>query len=306
MGRGLIVVAVAAALVAVVSPAAWAGADRARTGARPAQLTQQRASGSKLDSRVARVSHAANAGVLAAAREARRRGLAMRGSRTRVVIERRRGTALQLLGAVVRRGGVVEGQAPGLIQALIPVRALASLARTPLVRIVRTPLRQVLYAVNGEEVQAANAAAWQSSGLSGLGVKVGIVDGGFGGYQSRQASGDLPQNVVTLDFCSGHFNDEPHGAAVAEIVHEMAPGAQLFLVCAETEVDFAQAVEWARAQGVTIINHSAGFPGQSRGDGSDAAGRPDTVIAAAKAAGVLWVNAAGNHGDQHWSGMFVD
>jgi subtilisin family serine protease len=38
-------------------------------------------------------------------------------------------------------------------------------------------------------------------------------------------------------------------------------------------------------------------------------GPPDTpegIVAAARAAGILWVNAAGNRAQQHWSGTFVD
>jgi PASTA domain len=86
----------------------------------------------------------------------------------------------------------------------------------------------------------------------------------------------------------------------------MAPAAHLYLICEETEVEFASAVTYARQQGVQVVNFSAGFPGQSRGDGADAPGYPDSVIADARAAGILWVNAAGNHGDQHWSGTYSD
>ena len=48
---------------------------------------------------------------------------------------------------------------------------------------------------------------------------------------------------------------------MAEIVHEMAPGAQLYLICINTEVDFAAAVAYAKAQGASVISHSASWFG---------------------------------------------
>ena len=36
------------------------------------------------------------------------------------------------------------------------------------------------------------------------------------------------------------------------------------------------------------------------------AGTPDAIVADAKANGILWVNAAGNAAQNHWSGNFID
>ena len=36
------------------------------------------------------------------------------------------------------------------------------------------------------------------------------------------------------------------------------------------------------------------------------AGTPDAIVADAKANGILWVNAAGNQAQNHWSGNFID
>ena len=99
---------------------------------------------------------------------------------------------------------------------------------------------------------------------------------------------------------------ENHGTTVAEIVHEEAPGAQLFLICAETEVDLANAVAYAKANGITIVNHSVGWFNTSRGDGAGPAGTPEAIVADARAGGILWVNAAGNSARTHWSGTFTD
>ena len=130
-----------------------------------------------------------------------------------------------------------------------------------------------------------------------------VIDGGFKGLADRQASGDLPANVVTQDFCGGQLlGAEDHGTAVAEIVHEMAPDAQLYLACVGTEVDLAAAEAWAKSQGVTVINHSAGWEGPYRDDGGGPVG---AVVADARASGILWVNSAGNEAMTHWSGSYT-
>src|SRR5262249_38427590 len=138
-------------------------------------------------------------------------------------------------------------------------------------------------------------------------VKVAVLDAGFANYTQRQASGDLPMSLTTQNYCSGSFTSgDGHGTAVAEIVYEMAPGAQLYLICEDTEVSLGLAKDYAKSQGVQIVNFSAGFSNSSRGDGSGGPGTPDAIVADAAANGILWVNAAGNYAQAHWSGTFSD
>ena len=82
----------------------------------------------------------------------------------------------------------------------------------------------------------------------------------------------------------------------------MAPDAQLYLACVGTEVDLAAAEAWAKSQGVTVINHSAGWEGPYRDDGGGPVG---AVVADARASGILWVNSAGNEAMTHWSGSYT-
>jgi subtilisin family serine protease len=227
-------------------------------------------------------------------------GLAREGHRVRVVIEAADPAAAR--DAVRRLGGRVERSVEGLVQALVPPGVLPELAAQATVERVRAPYHRVAESVDGEELEASGAPGWHARGFTGEDVKVAIIDGGFAGYTSRQASGDLPANVVTADFCGGDLLEEEHGTAVAEIVHEMAPAAQLYLLCIDTEVDLAAAEAYAEAQGVQIISHSISWFGPERGDGTGLIGE---IVAKARAAGILWVNAAGNYGDAHWSGTFT-
>jgi hypothetical protein len=165
----------------------------------------------------------------------------------------------------------------------------------------------VVQSVAGEGVVGAGADAWHAAGITGAGVKVAVIDDGFAGLGSAQAAGEIPADVATADLCSGQFGTaSAHGTGVAEIVHEMAPAAELLLICMDTEVRLAQAVDFAKSQGVDVINHSIGWINAGRGDGTGATGTPDATAADAAAAGILWVNAAGNQATTHWSGTFVD
>ena len=121
-----------------------------------------------------------------------------------------------------------------------------------------------------------------TAGATGAGVKVGVVDGGFGGLALRQADGDLPAALTTQSFCSAGIDGETdHGTAVAEIVHEMAPAAQLYLICIEDEVDLGAAKDYAIANGIQILNFSGSFINSSRGDGSADPSTPNGIVQAA-------------------------
>lgn len=221
--------------------------------------------------------------------------------RVRVVIESRDVSSAR--AAVLGAGGRVERSATGLVQALVWPSAIARLEKHPGVDRVRAPYTPIETAVSGQEVTAALASAWHERGFTGKGVKVAIIDGGFAGLADRQAAGDLPADVVTQDFCGGELSTaDDHGTAVAEIVHEMAPEAQLYLICVGTDVDLVNAVGYAKSQGVSVVNHSMGWEGPHRDDGSGPIG---AAVEEARANGILWVNSAGNEAMTHWSGTYA-
>lgn len=218
----------------------------------------------------------------------------------RVIVETSR--PMTVRAAVDSSGGRVERSWRNLVQVAVPRDTLSWLGRHPAVDVVRAPAHALELAVSGEEIGASLAVAWHEKGFTGQGVKVAVIDTGFRGLPELQATGELPTNVVTQDFCGGMFADgSRHGAGVTEIVHEVAPDAQLYLVCVDTELDLAAAEAYAKSQGVQIVNHSVGWQGPYRDDGSGPIG---AIVADARANGILWVNAAGNEAQNHWSGTF--
>lgn len=165
-----------------------------------------------------------------------------------------------------------------------------------------TPKQEGLILGQGVNVTLANE--WQAQGITGQGIKVGILDLGFGGYEGLLGR-ELPDNVTAQSFGDDYnFNVEVHGTACAEIVHEMAPDADLYLAYYDgSDVAMGLAVEWLISQEVDIISNSTGSNGLTPMDGT---GFAADLVNQAHDAGIFWVNAAGNEADAHWRGTFND
>ncbi|MEA3341709.1 MAG: S8 family serine peptidase, partial [Chloroflexota bacterium] len=112
----------------------------------------------------------------------------------------------------------------------------------------------------------------------------------------------LPDNV-TLETFGWYDDEEVHGAACAEIIHEIAPEAQLFFAWYDgSDAAMGEGVDWLLGQGVDIISHSAGgLVGPRDGSEWDA-----LLVDDLAAQGILWVNSAGNEGLGHYRGVFTD
>ncbi len=214
--------------------------------------------------------------------------------------------------AVVAAGGAVSGAYGDTLQVWLPPATVAELAALPVVDAIRAPDLAVLaedeaLAAVSEGVAAANADTWHTAGWRGQGVRVAVIDGGFQGYPARLGS-DLPAQITVKNFVDGQPDSEvnattAHGTACAEIVHDMAPQAELFLLKISTNVDLNEAVDYAISQGVDVISTSLTFTNATPGDGT---GQFATMAQKARNAGILWITAAGNYRETHWSGGFTD
>ena len=157
----------------------------------------------------------------------------------------------------------------------------------------------------GEGVRSVGADRLHAAGITGKGVKVGILDFGFQRYSELQRKGLLPAPAAARAFHGeGSFEAlSLHGTACAEIVHAMAPDAQLYLAAVRgTEEQLMLAAAWLVEQGVDIISFSGGtHSGPHNGKAT-----LDRLVEMVTQQGILWVNAAGNEGASHWSGNAVD
>jgi len=188
-------------------------------------------------------------------------------------------------------------------QAGEPSAAFAQLTELEHVIGVRLPESRTPDAstIEGEGVAVIDADAWHQAGFTGAGLRIGVLDLGFDGYQDLLGV-ELPDSVAIETF-GWYDEEEVHGTACTEIVHEVAPDAELFLAWYDgSDAAMGEAVEWLLDQGVDIISHSAGGLVGPR-DGSEWDAR---LVDSLAARGILWVNAAGNEALSHYRGAFTD
>jgi hypothetical protein len=236
--------------------------------------------------------------------EAERSAIALQDGAVRVVIEAKEGQSASAIASARSLGATVETSYGDLVQVLAPVGNLEALSNSEGVRFVRQPTKYFPATITGEGVGIVNADGWQAAGLTGSGVKVAVLDLGFQGYTALLGT-ELPASVTAQSFRADHDisgGGEVHGTAVAEIVHEMAPGAQLYLVNFQTDPELANAVNWIVSQGVKVINASWGDPIGGPGNGT---GFDNNLVTNSIAAGVQWAIAAGNWGNAHWMGNWT-
>ena len=155
---------------------------------------------------------------------------------------------------------------------------------------------------------AHNANAWHTASYKGSGVKVGIIDAGYDGYQSlvpSQLPRPIEQNCYSpFNRCLLPFNIiTDHGTAVAEAVIDVAPEAHLYLDAPLTEARFPSTVRWlTKAMDVDVIVQSLAWHYDSPGDGTTPlTGSISKAVAnAVHSEDVVWVNAAGNEAKRTW------
>jgi subtilisin family serine protease len=156
-------------------------------------------------------------------------------------------------------------------------------------------------AIPGEGVGVIGADDWHQAGITGAGLRIGVLDLGFAGYENLLGA-ELPDDVPMATF--GWYDDEEvHGAACAEIIHEVAPGAKLFFAWYDgSDAAMGEAVDWLLEQDVDIISHSAsGLVGPRDGSEWDA-----RLVDSLAAQGILWVNSSGNEALSHYRSIFTD
>jgi len=186
----------------------------------------------------------------------------------------------------------------------IPAADLSQLLkRMPSSVNARLPYPHQAVAVTSQGVGIMGAEDMQSLSHGGAGVKIGVIDLGFINYTNAQASGDLPVNLSIVDYSGEGIGGTNHGTSVAEIVHDMAPDAELYLAKVKSTAQLDAAMNDMAAAGVKIINHSVAWFGAAFYDGT---GSICDTTSTAESAGMLWVNAMGNSRTAHYLETFTD
>ena len=161
------------------------------------------------------------------------------------------------------------------------------------------PIRQV-GSVNSQGDATHRAAEARSTfGVTGAGVKIGVLSDGVASLAASQSNGDLgPVTVV-----SGQAGSGDEGTAMLEIVHDLAPGATLYFATAITgAAQFATNIAALRSAGCDIIVDDVSYLQESPfQDGQTGFSTYNSGIVAqavkdAAASGALYFSSAANSG----------
>ncbi len=152
-------------------------------------------------------------------------------------------------------------------------------------------------------------------GVSGANVKIGVLSDGVTHLADSQALGDLGP-VTVLPGQAGRGDE---GTAMLEVIHDLAPNAQLYFATAFSSMaSFAQNIRDLRSAGCDIILDDVAYFAESPFQDGQTTTSPTNggiLIQAVKdvaAGGALYFSAAGNSGNKNdgtsgtWEGDFVD
>ncbi|MFT4623503.1 MAG: subtilisin family serine protease [Myxococcota bacterium] len=165
-----------------------------------------------------------------------------------------------------------------------------------------------------EALEVTNADLWHADGLTGAGVKIAVFDIGWYGPEAdvSELGEYIGRDCVLHPSCEAELDlQRPregvetgvHGIGCAEVVRDLAPGAELYLVRTNGLTAFENGVAWAVREGIDIITMSMSFYNASFYDGG---GPFAPLIADLASNDILLVTSAGNNARAHWFGRFVD
>ncbi len=169
------------------------------------------------------------------------------------------------------------------------------------------------YTITGDSVAihgnlAAAMTTKAGAAITGAGVKIGIISDSFnsnGGANAEAAEGFLPETVSGTSAVTvlGDQGGSDEGRAMAELVHQVAPGAALYFdTDGPTEDSFAAAVTALKAAGCSVIVDDISIYSEPF---FQVAGPVDTAIEAAIAGGTSYFSAAGNYASAFYEASFA-
>lgn len=159
------------------------------------------------------------------------------------------------------------------LEVTIPVTAKSELAKLPFIKKIRKPVAPVSTGVfdsEGVGLTGADLAQAATPAVDGTGISVAIIDRDYRHLGATMADPNdelktIPVdpnqweqrssgNADTWDHVSLDFKgDREHGTAMAEVIYEMAPGANIVLYRIKSIVGIENAIAHAANQGYDII-----------------------------------------------------
>ena len=242
----------------------------------------------------------------------------------------------ELLGLIRTLGGDVTASQPKyrVIYATVPLESLEPIAERPEVEFIDVPPsvdfngrgqtaleRAIGNTVNatatvndpeGDAAHGANIVRGQYPTADGQGLKVAVIsnslDNASSDYEAALLNGYVSTVTVPTGQAGTSATDDAEGLAMLEVVHRLAPAAQLYFATADNgEEQMAANIATLVADGCNIIIDDIAYSDESPF-------QDDTIsqaIDAAAARGVLYFSCSANYGNQDsgtsscWEGDFV-
>ncbi len=196
----------------------------------------------------------------------------------------------------------------GVIEAEIYKDDLTSVRNLPFVSYIDLPRspQSTRYSTVSEAANCTDdligICSLRGQNLSGSGVVIAILDSEF--YRDNLIAKELPRHM-TLISNSSYISSQRHGSACAELISDIAPNVTVYLIdTGETEYDLLAAIEC-----LLKLDKKPDIVSSSQDLHVGMFNGKDAVCGAIKnvtSKGIIWINAAGNFADNHWSGTFQD
>ena len=187
----------------------------------------------------------------------------------------------------------------GVVQAWITPAMLDDAGLLSPVQNIALPdyaIRNVTTAGDGIHQADKVRAQFTAAGVDGTGIKIGVISDGAA--HRANVGAELPS--VNVDPAHPGAGDE--GTAMLEIVHDLAPGAQLYFAGVTTSLDMVACMTYLQNQGCQVVVDDLLFPGESYFSDSAIANKAQQMVNA----GITYVTSAGNFADdQHYQAQYV-
>ena len=213
----------------------------------------------------------------------------------RVMVDIRADVTPAVLTHIRDLGGTVITSVPKYesIRAQLPLRAVEMLAALDAIRTIRPADEAATRKDNTSAGDIAHRAksARTTHRVTGTGIGIGVISDGVRTLAARQASGDLPARVTVLP---GREGSGDEGTALLEIVHDLAPKAELYFATGfGGQAQMAANIEALCKAGANVIVDDIGYA-------LEAAFQDDIVAQGVNAAvtdGCYFFSAGGNDGN---------
>ena len=230
----------------------------------------------------------------------------------RVLVDITANVSSNLLLLIKQDGGQVVNSFPQFraVRAMVNLNQLETLAGSQDVAFIQRAVRALTNtgSVDSQgDVTHLAGAARTGFGATGAGIKVGVLSDSVDYLANSQTLGDL--GTVTVLAGQSGVPAGGEGTAMLEIVHDLAPDAQLYFATAfNSEASFAQNILDLYSNGCNIIIDDVGYFDESPFQDGVVAQAVNTVTAG----GALYFSSAANSGNLDagtsgtWEGDFVD